>query len=50
MLQYVESVISVVENSMSLPWKKGITAQAHIHVRSIAFNRKTKYLALSPDV
>ena len=48
--QYVESVLSVVGNSLRLPWKKGITAQAYIHAKSIAFNRKTKSLALLPAV
>ncbi len=48
--QYVESVLSVVGNSLRLPWKRGITAQAYIHAKSIAFNRKTKSLALLPAV
>ncbi len=48
--QYVESVLSVVGNSLRLPWKKGITAQAYIYAKSIAFNRKTKSLLLLPAV
>ena len=44
--QYVESVFSVVGRVLQLPWKLGITAQAYIHAASIAFNRRTRALAL----
>ena len=48
--QYVETVLSVVGKAMYLPWKKGITAQAYIHAKAIAFNRKTKFLALQQAI
>jgi len=48
--QYVETVLSVVGKAMYFPWKKGITAQAYIHAKAIAFNRKAKLLALQQAI